>query len=88
MDALQKGRRYRSYTSELYRKGMKDKSKAEALEYDTPLLTLGIDSILALSILVEIEEAYDIEIDDSALNMDKIRDIASFASLVRSYIDE
>ena len=67
---------------------MKDKSKAEALEYDTPLLTLGIDSILALSILVEIEEAYDIEIDDSDLNMDKIRDIASFANLVRSYIDE
>ena len=66
---------------------MKDKSKAEALAYDTPLLALGIDSILALSILVEIEQAYDIEIDDSDLNMDKIRDIASFANLVRGYID-
>lgn len=63
---------------------MKDKSKLEKLNYDTPLLSLGIDSILALSILVEIEEAYDIEIDDSDLNMDKIKDITSFAELVRS----
>ncbi len=63
---------------------MKDKSKIEKLNYDTPLLSLGIDSILALSILVEIEEAYDIEIDDSDLNMDKIKDISSFAELVRS----
>lgn len=63
---------------------MKDKSKIEKMTYDTPLLSLGIDSILALSILVEIEEAYDIEIDDSDLNMDKIKDIASFADLVRN----
>jgi acyl carrier protein len=62
---------------------MKDKTKIEKLSYDTPLLTLGIDSILALSILVEIEEAYDIEIDDNDLNMDKIKDIKSFAELVR-----
>ena len=66
---------------------MKDKEKIEKLAYDTPLLTLGIDSILALSILVEIEEAYDIEIDDSDLNMDKIKDVASFADLVRGYIE-
>ena len=51
-------------------------------------MTLGIDSILALSILVEIEEAYDIEIDDSDLNMDRIRDIASFADLVRGYLKD
>lgn len=63
---------------------MKDKSKIEKMAYDTPLLSLGIDSILALSILVEIEEAYDVEIDDSDLNMDKIKDIASFAELVRN----
>ena len=66
---------------------MKDKSKQEQLTYTTPLLSIGIDSILALSILVEIEEAYDIEIDDSDLNMDKVRDISSFSNLVRSYIE-
>ena len=65
---------------------LKDQSKIDALELHTPLLSLGIDSILALSILVEIEEAYDIEIDDSDLNMDKIKDIASFAALVRGYL--
>ena len=65
---------------------MKDQAKIDALQYDTPLLSLGIDSILALSILVEIEGAYDIEIDDSDLNMDKIKDISSFAELVRGYL--
>lgn len=64
---------------------MKDQSKIEKLTYDTPLLSLGIDSILALSILVEMEEEFDIEIDDSDLNMDRIKDINSFAELVRSY---
>lgn len=67
---------------------MKDQSKIDALDNHTPLLTLGIDSILALSILVEIEEAYDIEIDDSDLNMDRIRDIASFADLVHGYLKD
>lgn len=62
---------------------LKDQAKIDALDVHTPLLSLGIDSILALSILVEIEEAYEIEIDDSDLNMDKIKDIASFAELVR-----
>ena len=64
---------------------LKDQAKIDALDMHTPLLSLGIDSILALSILVEIEEAYEIEIDDSDLNMDKIKDIASFAELVRGY---
>lgn len=67
---------------------MKDQEKIAQLELDTPLLSLGIDSILALSILVEIEETYGIEIDDSDLNMDRIRDIAAFADLVESYLDQ
>ncbi len=65
---------------------LKDEEKIRNLEYDTPLLSLGIDSILALSILVEIEEEFNIEIDDSDLNMDKIRNISSFAELIDNYI--
>ncbi|HBB28972.1 MAG TPA: hypothetical protein DC000_06955 [Clostridiales bacterium] len=65
---------------------LKDEEKIRTLEYDTSLLSLGIDSILALSILVEIEEEFNIEIDDSDLNMDKIRNISSFADLIDSYI--
>ena len=65
---------------------LKDEEKIRTLEYDTPLLSLGIDSILALSILVEIEEEFNIEIDDSDLNMDKIRNISSFAELIANYI--
>ena len=64
----------------------KDPEKIEALTYETPLLSLGIDSILALSILVEIEETFDVEIDDSDLNMDKIKNINNFAQLINSYI--
>lgn len=66
---------------------MKDQEKIDKLSYETPLLSLGIDSILALSILVEIEEEFDIEISDSDLNMDRIKDVASFAQLVRQYVD-
>lgn len=66
---------------------MKDQKKIDKLSYDTPLLSLGIDSIMALSILVEIEEEFDIEISDSDLNMDKIKDVATFAQLVRQYVD-
>lgn len=66
---------------------LKDEEKIRTLEYETPLLSLGIDSILALSILVEIEEEFNIEIDDSDLNMDKIRNICSFAELVSNYIN-
>lgn len=65
---------------------LKDEEKIRTLEYGTPLLSLGIDSILALSVLVEIEEEFNIEIDDSDLNMDKIRNISSFAELVTNYI--
>lgn len=63
----------------------KDQFKIEKLDVHTPLLSLGIDSILALS---EIEEAYDIDIDDSDLNRDKIKNIASFADLVGYLSDE
>jgi acyl carrier protein len=65
---------------------LKDQQKIRTLEYDTPLLSLGIDSILALSILVEMEDEFNVEIDDSDLNMDKIRNINSFAELIESYI--
>ena len=63
----------------------KDQFKIEKLDVHTPLLSLGIDSILALS---EIEEAYDIEIDDSDWNRDSIKDTVSFADLVRSYLSD
>lgn len=65
---------------------LKDKQKISTLTYETPLLSLGIDSILALSILVEIEEAFNIEINDDDLNMDKIKDIFSFSKLVETYL--
>lgn len=65
---------------------LKDENKIRTLEYNTPLLSLGIDSILALSILVEIEDEFNIEIDDSDLNMDKIRNINSFAELIDSHM--
>lgn len=67
---------------------LRNQEKIQSLTYETPMLTLGIDSILALSILVELEEVFDIEINDADLNMDKIRNISSFAGLVRGYIKQ
>ncbi len=66
---------------------LEDKTKAANLQYDTPLLALGIDAMLALSILVDIEIEYNIEINNKDLNnMDKVKDISSFADLVRDYL--
>lgn len=65
---------------------LKNKGKIETLSHETPLLSLGIDSILALSILVEIEEEFNIEINDGDLNMDRIKNIRNFAELVRGYL--
>jgi acyl carrier protein len=65
---------------------LKNQEKIEGFTYDTPLLSLGIDSILALSILVEIEEKFDIEINDDDLNMDRIRNVKNFAELIESYL--
>ncbi|MEF2965933.1 phosphopantetheine-binding protein [Paenibacillus sp. M1] len=64
---------------------LRDEEKIESLNYETPLLALGIDSILALSILVEIEEEFSIEIHDGDLNMDRIKNIKGFGELVRQY---
>ena len=65
---------------------MKNPSTTEEFTYETPLLSLGIDSILALSILVEIEERFDIEINDDDLNMDRIRNVSNFADLISDYL--
>lgn len=64
---------------------LRDKDKIYNLDYNTSLLSIGIDSILALSILVEIEDEFNVEINDADLNMDKIKNISNFADLVRSY---
>lgn len=66
---------------------LKDEEKIATLNYETPLLTLGIDSIFALSILVEIEEEFDVEINDQDLNMDRIKNIRNLAELICKYIE-
>ena len=71
---------------EIIKSRLKNQEKINNINSETPLLSLGIDSILALSILVEIEEAFDIEINDEDLNMDRIRTIHSFAELIGSYV--
>lgn len=77
---------YEEKIKEIIISRLKDEDKVNSLTYETPLLSLGIDSILALSILVEIEEKFNIEINDSDLNMDKIKNIKAFADLVREYL--
>lgn len=57
---------------------------ADTLTYETPLLQLGIDSILALSILVQLENEFEFEIDDDDLNLDIIKNIKAFADYIRS----
>lgn len=77
---------YEDKIREIIASRLKDQKQIEMLDNSTPLVSLGIDSILALSILVEIEEEFDIEINDADLNMDRIKNISAFADLIRGYL--
>lgn len=51
---------------------------------NTEISSLGINSLNFLKIIVEIEEAYDIEFDDNELNFDYFNTIESVVKLIDS----
>lgn len=54
----------------------------EALEKDTQLLAIGIDSIALMSLLVYIEEEFDFESGEDALLGDKFHTIGDVATYI------
>ena len=58
----------------------------EALEKDTQLLAIGIDSIALMSLLVYIEEEFDFESGEDALLGDKFHTIGDVATYILSKI--
>lgn len=50
---------------------------AEPIEHDTPLETLGFDSLDALNIVFALEETFNISISD-----DEVRDVRSLGRMV------
>lgn len=49
---------------------------------DTPLESLGLDSIRLMEIIVFIEQEYGINLIDAGLNQETMKDISSLAGLV------
>lgn len=64
-------------------------SGKENIETDNTLVDdLGLDSLLMVSLLIEIEEAFDIELDESDMNPFELISVNDVVSLVSKYCGE
>jgi len=61
--------------------------KPDTLEKSQPLSTLGLDSIIAIQIVVALEAEFDIIIDDEDYDMDNFFNMENICNLVRKYIE-
>lgn len=55
---------------------------------DTLLGDLGLDSLLMVTLLIEIEEAFEIELDESDMNPFELISVNDVVSLVSKYCGE
>ena len=64
------------------------KTEKKDFSYDDLLLENGIDSVSIIEIIVEIEEKYGIEFDNTKLNYNLLRSIRSISQYLESIINE
>ena len=57
----------------------------ENLTLETDLFEIGIDSMIAIELIVHLESEFDILIDDDDLSMDNVRKISEIISFVNKY---
>ena len=57
----------------------------ENLTLETDLFEIGLDSIIAIELIVHLESEFDILIDDDDLSMDNVRKISEIISFVNKY---
>lgn len=57
----------------------------ENLTLETDLFEIGLDSMIAIELIVHLESEFDILIDDDDLSMDNVRKISEIISLVNKY---
>ncbi len=59
--------------------------EAEKLDPDTDLLSLGLDSMTCVEVVVNLEEEFDITIDEEDLLVENMSTIALLQKLVEKY---
>jgi acyl carrier protein len=57
-----------------------------AVERHTDLLALGINSMTFIRLVVVLEEAFEIEIDDDSIYLDNFRNVTYICDLVEQYL--
>jgi len=56
----------------------------EDIDSETPLSEYGVDSFLLLELIVAIEEMYGVQFEQSDINADTLRSIATLRELINS----
>ena len=60
----------------------------EKINEETDLIQLGIDSLMTVELVLGLEEAFDIEFDDSDLEMENLKSVRDIVTLVNEYVVE
>ena len=55
---------------------------------DTSLVELGIDSLMTVELVLGLEDAFNIQFNDSDLEMENLRNVRDIVNLVNKYIEQ
>lgn len=55
---------------------------------ETSLVELGIDSLMTVELVLGLEDAFDIQFNDSDLEMENLRNVRDIVNLVNKYIEQ
>lgn len=65
---------------------LKEKSFLDEIQPEQKLKDdLGMDSLSVVELIVDLEEAFDVEIDESDLNPEELQTVGQIYELVRGY---
>ena len=55
---------------------------------ETSLVELGIDSLMTVELVLGLEDAFNIQFNDSDLEMENLRNVRDIVNLVNKYIEQ
>lgn len=55
---------------------------------ETSLVELGIDSLMTVELVLRLEDAFNIQFNDSDLEMENLRNVRDIVNLVNKYIEQ
>lgn len=64
-----------------------DEERIQTISEDSSLIELGLDSLNAIEIIVNLESEFDIEVDDEDLMIDSLYTIELLCNLIKKYTE-